>query len=261
MLLCMFLAVPSPAFAGSGGEEMSMGEAINVAGRQRMLTQRIVKTYCLIGMKVDVKNSKKQLHDAVILFSKQLTMLERFTKLRMPAHTDVIEGLKYVRRLWTPLQLFFLKTPSKDMAGEVRDRAEILLAQSHLVVLMLEAASGSESGHLTNIAGRQRMLSQRIANLFLLRAWGIDNPRYDKEDEQARTDFIAALKEMQASKINTPVINDRLDMVSTQWRVFMLVSLFTQARGVHPVALELVATSSDEILKLMNEVTAIYASL
>lgn len=260
MLLATLLVSPSPAVAATG-DTLSMGEAINVAGRQRMLTQRIVKTYCLVGMGIESEESRQQLHDAIALFDRQLTMLEGFAESRLAVHPKIGEGLRQVRKLWAPLKTLALKTPAKDMASEVHDRAEILLTQSHLVVLMLESAAGTKAGHLANIAGRQRMLSQRIASLFLLRAWGISNPRYDKDAEQARADFAAALKEMNAAQINTPDINRRLEMVATQWRVFKLVSLFTEVQGVYPSTLGLVASSSDGILELMDEVTAMYASL
>ena len=38
--------------------------AINKAGRQRMLTQRIVKAYCLVGLGVSTEQSKAQLAQA-----------------------------------------------------------------------------------------------------------------------------------------------------------------------------------------------------
>ena len=40
-------------------EITTLSSAINKAGRQRMLTQRIVKAYCLVGMSVQTSTHKK----------------------------------------------------------------------------------------------------------------------------------------------------------------------------------------------------------
>lgn len=53
ILLISLLVFPFESFA----DISTMSSAINKAGRQRMLSQRIVATYCQVGM--DIKISKK----------------------------------------------------------------------------------------------------------------------------------------------------------------------------------------------------------
>ena len=57
----------------------TMGEAINQAGRQRMLTQRIVKAYCQIGQDIRYDVATQQLSGSAKLFEKQLDQLTKFT--------------------------------------------------------------------------------------------------------------------------------------------------------------------------------------
>ncbi len=53
-------------------EITSLSSAINKSGRQRMLSQRILKTYSMIGIDVNAMTAQQQLNDAVKLFDTQL---------------------------------------------------------------------------------------------------------------------------------------------------------------------------------------------
>ena len=58
--------------------EINYGAAIDAAGRQRMLSQRIVKAYCQIGLKVVPEVSRSQLTGAVRRFDAQLVELAHY---------------------------------------------------------------------------------------------------------------------------------------------------------------------------------------
>ncbi len=79
----------------SQAAEMTMGEAINKAGRQRMLTQRIVKSYAQMGQDVRYRVAEKSLRDSIVLFESQLQQLKGFTQDR-----ETQRGLQLVERLW-----------------------------------------------------------------------------------------------------------------------------------------------------------------
>lgn len=52
--------------------------AVNKAGRQRMLSQRIAKAYFQIGQQIDVDRSKKVLDASVAVFDRQLVELKNY---------------------------------------------------------------------------------------------------------------------------------------------------------------------------------------
>lgn len=56
--------------------ELSPAAAINKAGRQRMLTQRMIKAYCQAGLGVMPQQSREQIRNAVKLFDAQLRELD-----------------------------------------------------------------------------------------------------------------------------------------------------------------------------------------
>ena len=70
------------ALSVAGGDALAqisdVNSAINKAGRQRMLSQRMAKAYFQIGQQVEVARSKKILDSSVSTFDRQLVELKNF---------------------------------------------------------------------------------------------------------------------------------------------------------------------------------------
>lgn len=246
LLLASLLAAPVQS------AEMTMGEAINKAGRQRMLTQRIVKSYAQMGQDVRYRVAEKDLRDSIVLFESQLQQLKGFTKDR-----ETQRGLLLVERLWKPVLQIASAKIERERAEELRQDAEKLLVAAHQVVLQLEDLSASSKGHLVNIAGRQRMLSQRMGNLYMLMSWGFDNLQYKADYDKAVKEFQDALEELTNAPENTPEIKKALGEVHEHWEVYKLSNRMGEGEYVPG----LVARMLDHILHEMNEITGMYAEL
>lgn len=250
--LSMFLSLGAVSISPMADAAInSMGEAINIAGRQRMLTQRMVKGYCMLGQKVLSAQAESELRQAITLFENQLKDLEGFR-----VNNEVSNGLAEVRRLWKPFKTLATRPPSLDQVQELRALGEKALYASHEVVLSLQDASGTNAGRLVNISGRQRMLSQRMANLYLLKSWGVNKSRYDSDLSQAMSEFKGALAELMAAEVNTPDIDRSLKKVKAQFAMFEY-SLNTDSGEFIP---QTIAKASVKILKMMNDITGWYAT-
>jgi len=264
ILLFLTIFMLAPSFFGPQSvyaEEVGLAlpEAINVAGRQRMLTQRMMKLYCIIGLNINVDKNKKEMNAVASLFEKQLKQLEHIEGVN---NTLISKHLKHVYEYWEPVKNMIALRPSLDGASILRHQTDELLKYAHDFVVALEGVSATSQGKLVNISGRQRMLSQRIASFYIQSVWGVKSESVEGKSKQAKVDFDKAIKLLKAATENTPELDYLLGLVGAQWQVFRAINtlgIYTKNNDYAQPAL--VSDSSDKILSLMNEVTHLYASL
>ncbi|MEL7466670.1 MAG: type IV pili methyl-accepting chemotaxis transducer N-terminal domain-containing protein [Pseudomonadota bacterium] len=160
-----------PASAGAS-ETAALRRRINVAGRQRMLTQRMVMAAAFARLDIDADAHIAILADANALFSQSLAALRNGdAALGLPASTkpEVIARLDAVDGVWAKLgpvadEIAARAVVTKADIGALAVVEEDARALSDAVVTALETAYGdAASSARLNICGRQRMLTQKMA--------------------------------------------------------------------------------------------------
>ncbi len=161
------------------------GTVINLAGKQRMLTQKMSKEALFIAKGIDVDANTASLKKTAALFDKTLKGLasgDESLNLPKTENAEILAQLQKVAELWTPF-----KANIDKVIGGNSDKATLeaiakenipLLKNMNKAVQMYAKASGSKldpgMAKTINLAGKQRMLTQKMTKELLLVANGID---------------------------------------------------------------------------------------
>jgi hypothetical protein len=153
------------------------------------------------------------------------------------------------------------KTPNQQDARNVMVINEEILTLAQTATVQLEKYSGSSSGQLVNISGRQRMLSQRMAKFYQALQWGVAPADAVGKLELSRKEFIAGMQTLNNAPVNTARIRDDLALAQQQWMFFdNALRQSGDPRNRQQYASN-VATTSERILEVMDGVTGLYQQL
>ena len=128
------------------------------------------------------------------------------------------------------------------------------------MTLAYERASDSPQGRWVNLAGRQRMLSQRIAKFYLFTQWGIHVTRSRAGLSEAMQEFATALTELAVPARAVPEIEHQLERVSRHWQL-LESTLGSAGHGDEKRRAALVATVSERLLRQTDAAVGLYEAL
>jgi nitrate/nitrite-specific signal transduction histidine kinase len=252
LLLAFSLVLGS---ASAMAQISDINSAINKAGRQRMLSQRMAKAYFQIGQQIDPERSRKILDSSVATFDRQLVELKNFAPT-----PEIKSTYLHLETAWLAYKDVLLgQAPSPENGRKVLAISEDVLAIAHQGTVQLEKLSGTTTGHLVNISGRERMLSQRMAKFYQASAWGVADEKSVANLVTARKEFSEALEDLRKAPSNTQQIKESLDLAAQQWMFFG--NALDQRGGDEKRRVLSVATTSERILEEMEIVVGLYEKL
>ncbi|GAB2589468.1 hypothetical protein GCM10027034_22370 [Ramlibacter solisilvae] len=219
-----------------------VAEAINRAGQQRMLSQRLVKLYALARSRTDGAAAALLMKESVQRVEDNLKTLE--AKLSAATYGDLIAA---ARAGWTGMRKLLETSGRTADLGQLDEAAETVLAQADALVLALEASGLAAQVHVINVAGRQRMLSQRMAKLALL-----EGPPAALAETAG--EFERGLAALSQAPLSTPEIRAMLEQGEAAWR-----ELRAAVPGAaQPAGRMKLAAASEDLLDSFDRLTAAY---
>jgi AmiR/NasT family two-component response regulator len=223
-----------------------VGGAMNRAGQQRMLSQRLVKLYALACSGTDAASAALLMRQSMARIDDNLANLDK--ALAAATYGDLLAN---ARDGWQPLKQMLSEAPDTQRLPQLDRLAETVLQQADALVAAL-GGSGLATVGVINVSGRQRMLTQRFAKLALMRALAGGGP-----DEALRA-TAKAFEEGMAALSEAP-------LTSAQIRQGLGDARDTWARlqeGVRqadkPAGRLAIASASEDLLALFDQLTDAY---
>jgi nitrate/nitrite-specific signal transduction histidine kinase len=238
----------------SHAQVSDLGDAINKAGRQRMLSQRMAKAWMGIGQGVELVAARRVLDQSMALFDRQLTELKSYA----PAG-DTRDTYSQLESAWSSYKTLLVGTPpTQDQGKAVLEQAGKVLVLANKGTGLFELQSGKPGAKLVNTAGRQRMLSQRMAQFYLASAWNVESQASQREITKARDEFVLALELLRNAPEATVEIRQALALADAQWLFFdnALKSRVTGSKAASDVFV-----TSENLLQVMDRVTSLYSRI
>lgn len=237
----LLLSAFDQAVAQSGNNLLPKDYAvlINLSGKQRMLTQKMSKEVMLVALKIETEKNVANLEKTATLYDKTLKGFRYGDSDLGIKKTDsrrVLRQIGIVEKAWESFypairQIVERKGVTREEVDFIASNNLPLLGKSNKLVRQYERLAarsglgGSSSAVEINLAGKQRMLTQKMSKEYLLLAFG-HQPEANRLNLYETTflfdqtlkglvegDSILALPGTQSPRIRT-----QLKKVSGQWQ-------------------------------------------
>lgn len=259
--------------------EKEFAVVINLSGRQRMLSQKMSKELLLIALKVDAHTNRSELKRTVFTFDVVLNRLitgDKDLNIPPPPALEILNQLDKVKSLWEEFKpVVEIGTEdnaiSREMIEKVARLNIPLLGEMNTVVGMYEDRSRRAKikgfGTVVNVAGRQRMLSQKMSKEILLIALKVEPEKNLKSLKDSYTLFELShhgLIKGDSLMGIPPTFNrdilSNLSRVESRWDDFkVLVEQTINTQGnIHPDLIRKVADLNLKLLTEMDRAVSLY---
>lgn len=241
------------------------GQMINIAGKQRMLSQKLAKAYLMKAYGANLPELNKELEIGTLVFERNLKTLSINSKemyseeVRKAINKEIVS--------WNNFRLYLEKPVDDAYVSKILSLSDNLLKDSDGVVKLMEKESTSFSipnDLLTtiNTSGKQRMLSQRLCVLFIAKKLLLKRNTYNEQIEEYLSNVFHELDETLVTLLNKEINNTEIDeAIGNTLLAFEKIRSQKNSFLTGSASMNLVYNTTNELTNLYDGITAKYSAL
>ncbi|MCP4255885.1 MAG: hypothetical protein GY775_21290 [Candidatus Scalindua sp.] len=234
---------------------------IDSSGKTRMLTMKMAKLY---GIQVlnDYPDGKKRIARKDLSTAKRI-MSEIYKELLehspIASNKELVEAIKTAQLSWYQMEKMLSVPPSKTGFLDVLDFSDRLLSDNETMTSYMESLSSVPTSKIINLAGRQRMYSQKLARDYLAVSMGVDKEYRIDSMLDAAVEFESAMLTMEGATENNAKIKGLIKSITMmEWRkVYETVTECIESNGTK-FNVGIMIKFCDTLIDKTNRLTSLY---
>jgi len=224
----------------AGGIESSV-QAIDVAGKQRMLSFRILRDYLMVSMETDYKNPKGDMVKNIEIFSQSLKEISAYSK-----DSKVQSALGKTKKTFESFKQMLPSAFDTSKGSSYLGKAVSLSNSANQVVLALSKDTGEG---VINQVGRLRAVSQEISALYLLKTVAKDSESMKKQMQKAMGTFRKGLDALKKIELVDATMEKKLKKLK---KIYIFFEVMNASDSHTPI---IVCKKADKMLKIADVLT------
>lgn len=241
---------------------ITYSDAINISGKQRMLSQKITKVYMMRLNGATKDATAEEFKASTRLFNKNLMSLDDNSTGSSEKTKELIAQEK---SQWEKFLNKFLLNPT-DNVSKLLVLSNGLLDKCKALVSGIESDGGSNSANLEklktiNLAGKQRMLSQRLSLYYLACKLNSGKPELAQTQGELKMIFSEMEKSfatLSTNNLNNEEINKNLEVIKNE---FTLITSNKSALDNQSIDTDKILAFSSKVTSTYNTITGLYVKL
>ncbi len=230
-------------------KNVNASQFVDRVGKQRMLMYQILVAYAQIGQVQSYGNPVNIKQMAIDEFENSLQIIKSIPRFNITAQRMEI--------VWTDFKKTVLMTPDKYQLNKLIAQAEQIVSYCNSIIKSM-VQSSSNNINIVNIAGKQRMLSQRIALFMLAENWGLKEGNYRLKLQQTLAEFAINLNTLKRNSDNTKKINQKIKSMEKDFS--RLIRIIAKGKQERDYSFS-ISRNTSQILRKAKVCTRLYVEL
>jgi flagellin-specific chaperone FliS len=214
-----------------------------------MQANRILKDYALVGMGVSYHDPVKDLKENLEAMEKEIKELEGH-KHNEKLTAEIVE----IEKSWHAIKPEFEKTPDKTKMHDLRVMVEKFTTRCEEVAEDIAQDTDIKGEHDVVLVAELGMESQRLAALYLMKAWGVADSDYETELKHIVDQIEEIYKKLFEAdeKLVSKEIKEKLKKVEKEFIAFSVMATSDTGRFMPSAAEKMASNIFKELCSILD---------